>query len=401
MRKHLLSMILLIGALVSCVYPFEPELNKETRKLVIEGDIVLGDITVVKLSYMAYLDERSPEPMYNCEVKVQDSAGNEYLPVPQYTSFPGSPVDNLSGIYYINTSIVPPEPQDMQYRLYVKLRDGREYVSEWQTPRKAPEVDAVTHELDEATGQVCFNLSVHSNDGEQYFRWYFDEDWEYMVYYKAEYYYQPPQDEEDNPFGYLLKFENGQNTRYCWKTGSSTALYFTSTKDLSADTVTEKNFYRINRDNQKLSVLYAMNVKVESLSEDAYRYWNNMFNNSENVGNLFAPIPSEVRGNIHSLSDPDELVLGYINVSTVSQKRIFVDNDKTGYYDVPWKLEEDEVSQVIAPEDWKSAYFGRYRMRPVSRGEGMDSYWAPIQCVDCRSLGGTKNKPSWWPNNHK
>lgn len=401
MRKHLFSMILLMGALVSCIYPFEPEISKEARKLVIEGDILLGDLTTVKLSYMSYLDERYAEPLYECEVKVQDSEGNEY---PAFRDVIGYSPDGHelvnNSIYTINTRYpVGSVTGDTQYRLFVRLRDGREYASEWQTPRLAPEVDSVTHELDVST--VNFNISLHSDDGEQYFRWYFDEDWEYQVYYNAKYYYVPPTDDEDDPCGSIIPFSNGENTRYCWKTGSSTAMYFTTTKELSSNTVTEKNFYRIHKDNQKLSILYAMTVRTESLSEDAYRYWNNLFNNSENVGNLFAPIPSEVRGNIRSLDDPDELVLGFINVSTVAQTRIFVDNAVTGYYDVPWHLEPDEVSQVIPDTEWKSAYFGKYRMRPVSKGEGKDFYWAPIQCVDCRYAGGTKNRPSWWPNNHR
>lgn len=382
-------MILLMGALVSCIYPFEAEYNKdEARKLVVEGDILLGSLSTVKLSYMAFLDEYSPLQMYECTVRVEDSEGNQY---------PGKYNFN-SGIYTVDMSRCPASP-DVEYRLFIQDREGRQYASDWQKPRRAPVIDDVSHELDGI--MVNFNLSVHSNDGEQYFRWYFDEDWEYRVYYNAQYQYVPPTTEEDNPNGYLVPFTDGENTRYCWKTGSSSALYFTTTKELSIDAVTEKNFYRINKDNQKLSILYAMTVKVESLSEDSYRYWHNLSTNSENVGNLFSPIPSEMRGNIHSLSDPSELVLGFINVSTVSEKRIFVDNEVTKYYDVPWHLEEDEVSQVIAPEDWKSAYYGKYRMRPISKGEGMDYYWAPIQCVDCRYQGGTKNRPSWWPNSHK
>lgn len=380
---------MLMGALVSCVYPFSPELPQEERKLVVEGDIILGDYTNVKLSYMAYLDERDYEPVHESTVMVQDSEGNEYQAFYSFTS----------GIYTIDTR--QPKSLSAQYRLYVKLRDGREYASEWQTPRKGPEIDSITHELDDVGFSVRFNLSLHSNDGEQYFRWSFDEDWEYRVYYRADYYYVPPTpDDEEHPYGQILPYGQGEGTRYCWKKGSSTALMLTTTKELSSDTVTEKNFYRINRDNQKFMILYSMNLKAESLSEDAYNYWHNMSTNSENVGNLFAPIPSEMRGNIYSLSDPDELVLGFINVSTVSQQRIFVDNEKTKYYTVPWKLEDDEVSRVINPEDWRSEYYSKYKMRPIAKGEGDTYYWSQIQCVDCRYLGGTKDKPSFWPNDH-
>ena len=390
MRKLFLAIIPLLAAAASCVYPFEPEIIHEERNLVIEGDILVGAESTVTLSYMSYLDEKTSDTVPAGQVCVQSLSGREY-------AARSESVDASGRSFVIDLSSAP---ADDGYRLSVILRDGREYASEWLRPRVAPIIDDVTHEASDDA--VKFNLSLHSDDGEQYFRWTFDEDWEYRTYYKAEYYYVPPvQGDEEHPNGQILPFSPGQGTRYCWKKGSSTALMLTTTKELSSDIVTEKNFYRIDADNQKLSILYAMNVKAESLSEDAYRYWKNMSSNSDNVGNLFAPIPSEMRGNIRSLSDTTELVLGYINVSMVAQKRIFVDNDVTGYYTVPWKLADDEVSQIIEPEEWKSAYYSsKYQYRPVAKGEGSDYYWAPIKCVDCRYQGGTKDKPSYWPNNH-
>lgn len=387
MRKILIHIMLLMVtvAVSSCVYPFEPELDKSAgRNLVIEGDLLIGSFSYIRLSYMSYLDEDLAEWDVKAEVRAEDEKGNMYN---------GKKVD--SNLYLISLNLADPSSR---FRLYVVLDDGREYASEWAEARRAPVVDEITHELDATTNQVRFNITLHSDDGEQYFRWFFDEDWEYESLYDAKYWYSiDTSDPDDN--GTMIKYGPREGTHYCWMNQQSTGLYFTTTRDLESNKVQEKNFYRVAAQTQRMSSLYSMNVRVESTTEDCYDYWKNVRTNSENLGDLFSPIPSEMRGNIYNLSDPDETVLGFVNVSTVAEKRVFVDNKKTGYYIKKTYIPEDDWMIEVPTNEWRRYYIYKQYL-PVSKGEGSIFYWAPKRCVDCRLQGGTKNRPVFWPNDH-
>ncbi|MBR4134715.1 MAG: DUF4249 family protein [Bacteroidales bacterium] len=387
MRKILIHIMLLMVtvAVSSCVYPFEPELDKSSgRNLVIEGDLLIGSFSYIRLSYMSYLDEDLAEWDVKAEVRAEDEKGNMYN---------GKKVD--SNLYLISLNLADPSSR---FRLYVVLDDGREYASEWAEARRAPVVDEITHELDATTNQVRFNITLHSDDGEQYFRWFFDEDWEYESLYDAKYWYSiDTSDPDDN--GTMIKYGPREGTHYCWMNQQSTGLYFTTTRDLESNKVQEKNFYRVAAQTQRMSSLYSMNVRVESTTEDCYDYWKNVRTNSENLGDLFSPIPSEMRGNIYNLSDPDETVLGFVNVSTVAEKRVFVDNKKTGYYIKKTYIPEDDWMIEVPTNEWRRYYIYKQYL-PVSKGEGSIFYWAPKRCVDCRLQGGTKNRPVFWPNDH-
>ena len=387
MRKILFHIMLLTvaAAVSSCVYPFEPELDKSSgRYLVVEGDILIGEECGFSLGYMAYLDEDYSGVPIHSTVQVESEGGKV---------FQGHSTENINK-YMVNLRNADPSDR---YRLHVILEDGREYASEWAEVRKPCVIDDITHELDSLRGQVRFNLSLHSEDGEQYFRWYYDEDWEYKSLYEAKVEYVVDLSDPEDP-GYMIPM-GWRGTHYCWVTGSSTSLMFTTTRDLDSDRVTEKNFYRVSCQDYRLSILYAMNVKVESLTADCFDYWKNIKTNSDNVGDLFAPIPSEMRGNVYNLADRDEMVFGYVNVSGLAQKRIFVDNGKTGYYVSNPRIPEEYWQIPLLYDQWRRYYVYKQYL-PVSKGEGPEYYWAPKRCVDCRLQGGTKNRPDFWPNDH-
>ena len=388
MKKTALYMFLWIAAAAvsSCVYPFEPEVDRSSgRKLVVEGDILIGEpVCEFSLGYMYYLDEDILNQPVRATVRVESESGKVY----------GCTINDAYK-YVTDLSVASP---DDRYRLYVKLEDGREYASEWAEVRKPCVVDDVTHELDSWSGQVRFNITLHSDDGEQYFRWFFDEDWEYESLYNATHWYHVDLSDPDDA-GYMVQYGEREGTHYCWMHERSTGLFFTTTRDLDSDKVQEKNFYRIAAQSQRMSSLYSMNVKVESITEDSYDYWKNIKTNSENLGDLFSPIPSEMRGNVYNLADPDEIVLGYVNVSGLAKKRIFVDNLVTEYYVHKTYIPEDDWMIDLLPDEWRRYYLYKQYL-PVSKGEGSIFYWAPKRCVDCRLQGGTKNRPDFWPNKH-
>jgi hypothetical protein len=146
---------------------------------------------------------------------------------------------------------------------------------------------------------------------------------------------------------------------------------------------------------KRLSYLYAIEVFQKGLSEEAYKYWETLLKNNDGSAGIFAPQPNEMRGNMFCADDPDEMVLGYISCCDTKSRRIFIDRVDHRIY----KSEENCFQESKTVDLWKSMYKSGWDVVDVDPISG-EIFWAPRKCVDCR-VNGTKNKPSFWPNDHK
>src|SRR4029077_18302881 len=76
----------------------------------------------------------------------------------------------------------------------------------------------------------------------------------------------------------------------------------------------------------RLDIRYSINLRQYPLDLEAYQYWLTVQKNSQSLGGLFDLQPSQLRGNIHSVTNPTDPVLGYVSASSVTEKRIYIDN---------------------------------------------------------------------------
>lgn len=77
------------------------------------------------------------------------------------------------------------------------------------------------------------------------------------------------------------------------------------------------------------------NVRQLSISKDAHEYWRRVREIVNNTGSVFDTPPAPIQGNLHNTNDPDEVVLGYFEVSKAKMTRIY-----TTLADVPYYLEK-------------------------------------------------------------
>ena len=126
MKKQAIYILLLAAvAASSCVYSFEPEIDKSApRKLVVEGDILIGTVSTINLSYMSYLDEEYSPLTFSASARVECEDGTVYKPF----------LEPSVGSFQFNLYTASP---DKRYRLYVELQDGREYTTPWMDVHKA------------------------------------------------------------------------------------------------------------------------------------------------------------------------------------------------------------------------------------------------------------------------
>jgi hypothetical protein len=101
-------------------------------------------------------------------------------------------------------------------------------------------------------------------------------------------------------------------------------------------------------------------------------------------------MPSDVKGNISCVTNPEKNVLGYVPVSFRATKRAFIWGN-AGIY-------QPEPSTCTTEKYWVDSGWTIYRIIVDEKLIGNEPTYAPIRCVDCTANGGSKNKPSWWPN---
>jgi hypothetical protein len=139
-------------------------------------------------------------------------------------------------------------------------------------------------------------------------------------------------------------------------------------------------------------------VRQYALDKQAYQFYELLRKNTESLGTIFDPQPSVITGNIRSLSDPNELVIGYIGVTTMQQQRIFIDASRLGLerFNI---LKECPSTEVVNNRDSLAQYppHNWWPYDAIFEGFGIKAYkMATLRCVDCRLRGGANVKPSFW-----
>ena len=270
------------------------------------------------------------------------------------------------------------------------------FESDWLEPCPAPTIDGLTYSNHPEYNELWIGLSMHCN-GSHYFRWTFDEDWEYHSDLYTNYEYKTDTKEVD-----FYDWET-PNLYYCWKSGKSSQIDIFSTVNQTEDRFEELAFYRIPLSDKRLQMLYRIRVHLDAISEKAYDYWYNIKQGSEGQGSIFSPTPSQMASNVHCISNADVQVVGYLNLADRSTATMYYDNSVSHYY-VPGRLYERDDQKVSLRQKDSLAYWYAHGYLPYDlmyedlSPEPSHSLWTPKYCIDCRLQGGTKNRPEDWPN---
>lgn len=394
MRK-LLLMILTGLAAVSCIYPFEADMKtKPEDSIVISGDIIPGDITVVNVSRLSPVSEI-------LEPARRFPAAEVYVEIYGGRSIKAKDIG--MGVFEADTRSLA---ADSRCRLRVEIVRGRTYLSAWMTSLPAPDINCIDLNVQDKTVALELSLTGRS-DATRYYRWDFDETWEIAADFVPTHMFVDdvdPKDAENPRKIYRVRTDN-EKYMYCWMSDSGKEYGLGSTAALSVNKITRQRFHTVGRSDKRMQRLYSVNVKARSLSADAYAFLDNLQKNSNIGGSLFTPVPSEIRGNIRCQSDTNEFVYGFISVTTLSKRRFFLAEEFTRYY-VPVEKASDLLYLPVPDEDGRHDFIQHYLRgdRPVHMLEGQltptvsNMLWAPGRCTDCRLEGGSKVKPDYWPN---
>ena len=375
MKKSIIHIASVLIALViilpiNCVKPFPPpKIKTEQTALVVNGVIRADSSTTINLTRTQGLADTTNSSFENdAQLFIEGRAGEKFN-----FSFDGQ------GKYHSENNSLS---IGSEYRLKIITIGGREYASDYVEMKKTPEIDSIHWDQHD---DIFFYVNTHDPTNKtKYYRWEFVETAEYHTAF-------------DSHLDFLndsLIFIEPEDYRYtCYQTYPSHNIQIFNTLDLSEDFVSNHQINRIPNDNSKTSVRYSILVKQFALTADAYNFWKTVRENSELTGGIFQPIATILRGNIHSLTDPDEVVLGYVSASTVTEKRIFIPNNKLeGRRDADYGA---ACKETFVYGDSVKYYLHRGYLPAYYLGGGVLAI-APNFCVDCRMAGGTTTKPDFW-----
>ncbi len=275
-----------------------------------------------------------------------------------------------------------------EYRLRIKTLNGKEYLSDYVVAKKTPAIDSLGFSREDKGVQVYVNAHDDSNNT-RYYRWDYDETWEIHTYYNTGYIYENE----------LVRLrEPWEKVSYCWKYGNSSNIIIGSTASLQSDNVIRAPITFIGNGSEKLAVRYSIMLRQYALDKKGYEFYEMMKKNTEQIGTIFDPQPSETKGNIHCVTDPGELVIGYVSASTVEEKRYFISVSQLD----GWRFFEDCPAELVMnnPDSIREAYAGGgsiYGAIYNSSGSYVTYYnFSNIECVECPTRGGSLIRPSYW-----
>jgi hypothetical protein len=121
-------------------------------------------------------------------------------------------------------------------------------------------------------------------------------------------------------------------------------------------------------------------------------------------------LPSENQSNFHCLTNPNELVVGYLSVGSTASKRIFITPNQllSSYSPVyPTQCELDTayqnpphpgtrpISDFFLANSPYMPVSGLYLPPPNINGTPTAYTYSTVLCVDC-TIRGTKTRPAFW-----
>jgi len=402
-------LLLLLTIVFSCKKPYDPpSTNSSGSYLVVEGLINSGgDSTIIKLSRTVKISSKtSTNPEINALVKIEGDQNVSY------------PLTEISGGVYVAVGLNLDASH--KYRLDIKTSNKKQYLSDYVPVVISPPIDSISYDAKGNVSEPGMNIYANTHDGDnkaRYYRWEYQETWEIHPAFESVY--------KSNGDTVLPRDMVHDNIFNCWQHNNSSTIILGSTAKLMQNVISNSPLTFIPASSEKLGDQYSILVKQYALTPGAYNFYTQLKKNTEQLGSIFDAQPSEIAGNIHSVSDPSEPVLGYVSAGTSTSRRIFIKKIQLAAYDwhfTPFYSDCQiffdnryeipccyisimaggvQVNQVDTYINYNKPGFTTVPLIPVDPitqpGIGIIGYTAAMrECVDC-TLRGTNIKPPFWP----
>ncbi|MBS1532436.1 MAG: DUF4249 domain-containing protein [Bacteroidetes bacterium] len=387
----LLLLVSLSYACMGCKKLYAPKAAASVSNyLVVEGMINTGaDSTIIRLSRTVPLASKTTSrPELHAIVTLQSDAGDSYIMTESGSGYYKAPGFNTA--------------KKASYELKIATAEGEAYQSDMVPAKTSPPIDSVYYRVKSDGVQVYADTHDPAN-ATRYYRWDYNETYQYRSAFESYFYHaRIPQDT-------IVPRPQSDGIFVCYRSDTSSSIILNTSEKLAVDIITQNPVTFIASTSEKLESRYSILVKQYALSEEAFNYFQQLKKNTEQLGSVFDPQPSELPGNIHCLTDPAEAVLGYITAGRPSEARIFIDNRylPAWHASTPYegcKIDTDLYKAVlpngVIENDVQINLYSGYEipLYAVTPPTGVPilGFGASIApCVDC-TLRGTNKKPAFW-----
>jgi len=213
---------------------------------------------------------------------------------------------------------------DINYTLIVTTNNGKSYTSEPSRLTNITKIDTVnaSKEIDNF-GNENISILVDSFDptgNSKYYRYEYEETYKIIAPYWSP--YDLVVTLNTFPFGMEKVFKTKEE-KTCYNTLNSNTIIQKETKGFSEDRVSKFPVRVLSKENTIISHRYSILIKQYVQSFEAFTFYKTL-NNISGSESLFSQNqPGYFNGNIFSVENSNEKVLGFFEVSSVSSKRIF------------------------------------------------------------------------------
>lgn len=390
--NNIVVFILLVILCNSCTEAYPLLTNSYEEALVVEATITNELKTQeIKLTKTAKFEDESYLPESGAEVFITDDSGNQY-------NFKEDAEKYISTVEF---QAVP----ERKYQLHINTKDGRSFESSPETLttiNPMQEVTAAVEAKDNVNGVSIRIKSFDAAHASTYYRY------EYEETYKIVTPKWRPIKAELSPTGSLIFLTNSPDTKVCYGSKKSTDILLVNTNDLSEDRVDFLARFISDQD-YIITTRYSILVRqyIESLA--AYNYYATLKKLSGSESILSPTQPGLLQGNIKSVNNLDNKIVGYFDVASVSTERIYfnyadlfpgkgappyvTDCQEYCYGDPEAGQVPEPCTHVKSPVD--DLVLGKVTYFTGIDGAGSFSYWVNAPCGDCTTFA-SNIKPTFW-----
>lgn len=335
----------LFGLLISCIEPEEIRIDEAAEFLTVEGRITTQPGPhIVKISLSARYGnvfEGFIAPLRSAQVSVRDNTGQ---------------ITFLTELE--NGNYATPEGFELivgrEYSLLIERADGKNYLSIPTLVTAVPEIQdlqyrfkslAVENQFQSTSGLEVYATFDNPNEGENFLMWRNSGSYKIVTF---------PEDHVDPQTGAPAPKDC---CKTCWIRESNADKSINIFNSSSfAPGIIEYPVAFIKDDGLRYTDRYVATIQQMSISKEAHQYFRVLDQQLQIQGSIFDPPPATLRGNMISIDDPEETVLGYALFADVSEKRISLPRTALEYTQPLRVILNDcrivDNASTDVPEEW-------------------------------------------------
>ena len=387
---------MLMATMISCKKPYDPPvISSNDSFLVVEGVINSGsDSTFIKLSRTINISGNVNSAAELHAVLTVESDQNAIY----------SLKETKNG-YYVTSGLNLNNAN--KYRLRIKTANNEQYLSDFVAVLNSPPIDSVNFTV-ASNGINVYSNTHDATNNTRYYRWDYQETWIFHSNYSSSFI--------SDGHTIINRDLNNNEIYSCWATDSSSTIILNSSAKLAKDIISNNPVTFVSSTSEKLGTEYSIMVRQYALTGDAFKFWQNLKKNTEQLGSIFDAEPSQINGNMHCISTPAKTVIGYISVGSTSSQRIFIQSRQlpawlplktypdcildTFLYKFVAPGSRDTINQVNSAFNFLNGATNPPPDLPIDAislpGKPPIGYTGSTrECVDC-TLRGTNKEPVFW-----